>query len=107
MTTSLLSRAELRLSRIAGPFEVLDIDDLDPGLGGCVLIAEHGPDHSSYKIGVRASLSFARRERFAVWATERILRFLEHGPEPDGWQKRTLDGAWQLWAREVLLPDPS
>jgi hypothetical protein len=104
MTGPVLSLAELRLRRLTGPFEELDLEDIDSGLGGCVLITEHGPGFSSYNIGVRVGLSFARRERFATWATGRILRYLEHGPEPDGWQRRALDGKWQLWARETWLP---
>jgi hypothetical protein len=106
VTGTLLSAAELRLTRVTGPFEELHLDnDTDAGLG-CILITEHGPGFSSFNIGVRAGLSFAQRQRFAEWARERILRWLQHGPEPDGWHKRALDGKWQLWARETWLPDP-
>lgn len=52
---------------------------------------------------IRPGLEANRRATFAEWAESRFQRFLEHGPEPDGWQKRS-DGAWQLWARGVQLP---
>lgn len=49
-------------------------------------------------------LSDDRRAGFAGWLEGRIDRFFEHGPEPDGWQRRQSDGDWQVWAREVQLP---
>lgn len=42
--------------------------------------------------------------QFAEWLDSRLDRFLEHGPEPDGWQS-TSDGRWQMWARKTTLPD--
>lgn len=101
---ALLSLAELKLTRVTGPLE--EFDPGDAGIIGCVLIGEAGPGLFEHNAGIRAGLSFAQRERFAQWACERILRFIEHGPEPDGWHKRARDSKWQLLAREVMLPDP-
>lgn len=42
-------------------------------------------------------------ETFADWARQRVDRFQEHGPEPDGWFRQS-DGRFHLWARLVELP---
>lgn len=46
----------------------------------------------------------ACHERFVEFAVERARRFIEYGPDMDGWS-RCPDGTWSLWAREVWLPD--
>ena len=56
------------------------------------------------EVHVQAGMSQDWRDFAAEGALERIDRFAEHGPEPDGWQLRS-DGAWQLWLRPVQL-DP-
>lgn len=52
---------------------------------------------------IRPGMGQEARDVFAEWALQRFARFLEHGPEPDGWQNRS-DGGWQLWCRSVVLP---
>jgi hypothetical protein len=74
----------------------------DDGIIGAVRVEPSGDVIVVYA-AVRTGTSPARRARFAVWAREKFDRFRERGPEPDGWQLLD-DGAYQLWAREVLLP---
>ena len=52
---------------------------------------------------MRSGLAADLKTSFAEWAESRINRFLERGPEPDGWQ-RTADGVWQLCAKQEVLP---
>ena len=52
----------------------------------------------------KPELSPEQRESFAEWCYSRIGRFLEHGPEPDGWQARS-DGGWQMYVGTRILPD--
>lgn len=50
-----------------------------------------------------------RRDRFAEWVERKIDNYLECGPLRDGWEKRSSDEGWQLWARpddlEAVEPD--
>ena len=46
---------------------------------------------------VREGLSSAGREAVAAWAMTSIDNFLGYGPGRDGWYKRDVDGAWQMW----------
>jgi hypothetical protein len=45
---------------------------------------------------VSPGLDFALAASVTEWAEQRLDRFEEAGPEPDGWQRRK-DGTWQLW----------
>lgn len=87
----------------------LEIDEQDfrrddePDVSGFVALRPDG-DGALINALVRPGLEPDRRARFAEWLEVKIDRFFEHGPEPDGWQRRITDGGWQLWAREVRLP---
>ncbi|WP_280393645.1 hypothetical protein [Nocardia brasiliensis] len=95
--------AEERLADLGMTFEETDFEgEVDSEVQGCLLIRRF--DHGlRVKIAVAAGLAGEAREAFAEWAESRILRFTEHGPEPDGWSERT-DGDWQLWARWQQMP---
>lgn len=77
---------------------------LDDGLKGC-LIMEQGPGGAicGGRLGYRPDLQMNEVRTLGEWATSRVARFLEHGPEPDGWKRRG-DGGWQLWAQLMELP---
>ncbi len=78
---------------------------LDPDIRGFAFI-EPQQDGSSYRVFlfIRPGAPAEDREAFAEWALERVERFMQHGPEPDGWQRRETDAGWQLWIRRVELP---
>lgn len=64
-----------------------------------VVIVGDGPalfmaSRSASGFAVEAALAHAARI---------VVRFREHGAEPDGWQLRS-DGLWQLWIRPIVLP---
>ncbi|MDX3075765.1 hypothetical protein [Streptomyces sp. MI02-7b] len=95
--------AEERLAAAGVALEETDFGREDePDIGGC-LLAESVEDGIRANIVVRPGLVGEARTAFAEWAESRLQRFLEHGPEPDGWQERS-DGAWQLWGRWAQLP---
>jgi hypothetical protein len=95
--------------RLADAGIVLEEEDFgredEPNVGGCIL-AEYVEGGVRLKAVIRPGLSGDFRDMFADWAATRFARFIEDGPEPDGWQKRTSDDAWQLWARLHRMPDP-
>jgi hypothetical protein len=99
------SAAEERLAARGVPIGEDDFPSppVDPEHEGCALIGER-EGGIIVNLTVRTGLDGERRAGFAEWAESRIDRFLEHGPEPDGWQKRS-DGDWQLWVRRVYLGD--
>lgn len=98
------SEAETWLNKIGWPIEELDFGrEDDPDVDGCALIHAIPDVGISVKLVVRPGLAPEFRAGFAEWAKQRIGRFLEHGPEPDGWQLRS-DGDWQMWVRRVELP---
>lgn len=74
----------------------------EPEVLGCALANELGGLYE-FELMIRPGLPEGHRRMFAEWAKAGIKRFAEHGPEPDGWRRRS-DGAWQLWARRVQLP---
>jgi hypothetical protein len=76
--------------------------DDDPAVGGC-LMAEISGGMAGVQVVIRPGLAGQTRADFAEWAESRINRFLEHGPEPDGWRQRP-DGVWQLWGRLQEMP---
>ena len=78
---------------------------VDPDICGFAFIDPQLAGSYRVVLLVRPGLSSEKRELFAEWALQRVERFMEHGPEPDGWQRRKADGAWQLWTRLVELPD--
>lgn len=87
--------------------EVRDWDPLvsvivDPDVMGCMLLG----DDEGAALHMRPGLEVDEAVALLDWAEDRANRFIEHGPEPDGWQRRT-DGVWQLWARRVELPFPT
>jgi hypothetical protein len=75
----------------------------EPDVSGLLLL-EEVPGGLGVTALVRPRLSSEPRRTFAEWTLQHIERFIEHGPEPDGWQLRQSDGRWQLWARLVELP---
>ena len=81
-----------------------DVNHEMPEHLGCVLVAVNDQGELLAEVHVQAGMSQDWRDFAAEGALERIDRFAEHGPEPDGWQLRS-DGAWQLWLRPVQL-DP-
>jgi len=84
------------------PIQEIDFSAYDPAIGGCVRAhIENG--FAGMEVIVRAGLATDLKTSFAEWAESRISRFLERGPEPDGWQQ-TADGVWQLCARQETLP---
>jgi hypothetical protein len=95
--------AEQRLARLGVPFEGPDSGDaIDPELGGC-LLARPVDGGVQVKVVIRPELQGWERVTFAEWAESRFMRFIEHGPEPDGWQVRP-DGDWQLCGRLTQMP---
>jgi hypothetical protein len=95
--------AEDRLKARGVVLEEIDFGREDePNVSGC-LVAQYVEQGVRLKVAVRPGLSGHWREGFAEWAESRLQRFLDHGPEPDGWQKRS-DGAWQLWGRWTQMP---
>ena len=84
------------------PIQEIDFSAYDPAIGGCVRAhIENG--FAGMEVIVRTGLAADLKASFAEWAESRINRFLERGPEPDGWQQ-TADGVWQLCARQETLP---
>jgi hypothetical protein len=79
-----------------------DFSTSDPAIGGCVR-AHIEDGFAGIEVIVRSGLAADLKSSFAEWAESRINRFLERGPEPDGWQ-RTADGIWQLCARQETVP---
>jgi hypothetical protein len=73
------------------------IDDAQEGAVGFVGVVPANP-------GVRAVAYIApsaapeQRDRFAGWVERKVDNFLECGPMRDGWEKRSSDDGWQLWA---------
>jgi hypothetical protein len=50
---------------------------------------------------VRDGLSASNRDGVANYMVATLERFVEHGPEPDDWQLRLVDGGWERWIRNV------
>ncbi|MGN6244530.1 MAG: hypothetical protein ACTHQ3_12795 [Motilibacteraceae bacterium] len=82
---------------------VLDVDDpvladLNPASGGVLVI--YPPEPAGLPVTVAltpwAAGDSHARHQVACAALQRLTRFLEHGPDPDGLQART-DGGWQTW----------
>jgi hypothetical protein len=84
------------------PIREADFSAYDAAVGGCVR-AHIEDGFAGIEVIVRSGLAADLKTSFAEWAESRINRFLERGPEPDGWQ-RTPDGVWQLCARQEALP---
>jgi hypothetical protein len=76
--------------------------DDEPDVGGC-LMAEISEGWAGVQVVIKPGLAGPPRADFAEWAESRIKRFLQHGPEPDGWRQRP-DGVWQLWGRRQEMP---
>jgi hypothetical protein len=100
-----VSEAEQRLTNAGIPLEEEDFGREDePDVVGCIL-AEPVEGGTRAKAVIRPGLTGKLRAMFAEWAESRLQRFTEDGPEPDGWQRRIGDRAWQLWARLHEMPD--
>lgn len=98
-----MTSAEQRLKQRGTPVETEDFGRHDePDVTGCVVL-KPAKGGVIVRIVARPGVPPEDREMFAEWAESRIDRFLEHGPEPDGWQRRS-DEAWQLWARRTIMP---
>lgn len=70
-----------------------------------LLVLDPDPAGGAYvRAVVRPDAGPERRAWFAHWVEQRIDRFGEYGPHPDGWQRRQVDGGWLLWAEDVELP---
>ncbi len=66
------------------------------------IIAEPLPDGSALFIALaRNGMSFKDREAVALWMMASINNFLGFGPGRDGWYKRDVDGAWQMWGPQA------
>jgi hypothetical protein len=74
----------------------------DPDIYGNATI---WPNESGIRmsVAVKPDLTPDRREGLAQWVEEKLDRFTEAGPEPDGWVPVS-DGGWQLWVRAVQMP---
>lgn len=96
--------AERRLNAFGLYLEVQDFGDaVDPEVGGCILARPVEGGHQ-FRAVMRPRMPDWQREMFAEWAAQRFVRFVEHGPEPDGWQEQSSGGAWQLWTRLTEMP---
>ena len=84
------------------PIREVDFGGYDAAVGGCVR-AHIEDGFAGIEVIVRPGLAADQKTSFAEWAESRINRFLERGPEPDGWQQ-TADGVWQLCAKQEVLP---
>lgn len=97
------SEAEQKLINRGWPIDAVDFGRHDePDVGGCVVV-RHAGEGVEAQIVVRPSLTDDERASFAVWALQMLTHFEEHGPEFDGWQKRSDEG-WQLWVRKHQFP---
>lgn len=98
------SEAERKLNDTYGwPVEEVDFGREDePDVDGCVLV-NYVRDGVAARVAARPGLSEERRAGFAAWALQILENFIEHGPEFDGWQKRSDEG-WQLWGRVHEFP---
>jgi len=79
----------------------------DPAVLGTLLagtrLTDDGVLGSTFRVVARDDLDEQDRALFADWALQRVERYLEHGPDPDAWQRRS-DGDYQLTARKVEGP---
>lgn len=75
-----------------------------PDTHACLFVDEDAPTEVRYSMAHRPGLPPDVLQLCAEWAGQRVTRFLEHGPGPDGWHRRHIDGVWQLWARVMELP---
>lgn len=95
---------EARLAAMGVTIEEHDFGREDePDVVGVFVIESETESALDIWLAVRPQSPPDRRAMFAEWAESRLQRFIEHGPEPDGWQRRS-DGGWQLWARRVEMP---
>jgi hypothetical protein len=100
----MMSEAESRLLKRGLGIEEFDLQrDDEPDVVGYVVLV---PSDLGATINalIKPGSSSNSRALFAEWLESRIDRYFEHGPEPDGWERRASDGGWQLWARELQMP---
>jgi hypothetical protein len=100
-----MSDAEHRLRQRGLTIDGWDLRrDDEPDVNGLLVMRPQGDGSAIIVAVVRPGLTDHVHALFAEWVEQRIDRFFEHGPEPDGWQRRTVDIGWQLWARLVEMP---
>lgn len=101
----MISDAELQLAVLGHVIEEHEFGrENEPDVIGLVEMGFTSPGRYTARIIIRPGTSPDTRERFAEWVLEKMFRMSDHGPEPDGWQKREADDRWQLWGREDYLP---
>ena len=61
--------------------------DNNPGSVGFLSVLPDAEGALIVNALVRPGLSSVEREQFAAAVEERIDRIIEHGPDPDGWQR--------------------
>lgn len=88
--------AEERLNAAGLYFDELPEPPDDPARVGAILVLTVGSAYD-VEVFVKQGLDQALRSQFAEWVDSRLKRFVEHGPEPDGWHLQS-DGRWHLWA---------
>lgn len=99
--------AEVLLGKIGIRIEEFDFGREDePDVVGYVTLEWLDLDHERYqaRLLVRPGISAEDRASFATWYLGALDRWLNNGPEMDGWQRRDSDAGWQLWCRRQYLP---
>lgn len=98
--------AEAQLQQAGLTITDHDIGNDDPGIVGAITVRWADLDHEQYAacLLLRPGVPPETRAVFATWARDMLLRWMQHGPDVDGWQPRETDAGWQLWARLARLP---
>lgn len=83
------------------PIERVDpwIEGADPVHIGLFVIYPLSDGNYRVVASLKPDASDAEEASFSEWVDSRFERFVEYGPEPDGWQYRVTDGGWQMWVR--------
>ena len=75
------------------------LEGADPVHIGLLMVSslpDGGLEISNY---LRPDATDEEEAAFSEWVDSRVVRFVQSGPEPDGWMQRKSDGRCQLWAR--------
>lgn len=75
----------------------------EPKVNSLLWIEHREARRDAFRVVIRPGLDPAAFDLVTSWARRVFERYIEHGPEPDGWQLRT-DGDHQLWGRQVEIP---
>jgi hypothetical protein len=100
-----VSDAELELAAGGMIIRERDLDYGDDLVVGLVLIETGEDPPFRVVLLVRPGLQAWQRAGFAKWAVIAVGRFMEHGPDLDGWLKRS-DGRWQQLVQGEKFPSP-